>query len=192
MNEMGPANEDARWIERSMSGDTEAFGSLVSKYQNRLYNSMVHFLRDETEAEDVVQESFVLSFTRLASFRGNSSFYTWLYRIAFNTAISRRRRRRPQVSVERDLGEAGSGMGDQGPQPGDRLDADERAGQLHAALNRLNEQHRMILVLREMDQLSYEEISEILDLPIGTVRSRLHRARSQLKEELASYFQQKK
>ncbi len=192
MNEMGPANEDAKWIEQSISGDTEAFGSLVSKYQNRLYNSMVHFLRDEAEAEDVVQESFVLSFTRLASFRGSSSFYTWLYRIAFNTAISRRRRRRPRVSVERDLGEAGTAMDDSGPQPGDRLDADERAGQLHAALNRLNEQHRMILVLREMDELSYEEISEILDLPIGTVRSRLHRARSQLKDELSSYFQEKK
>ena len=192
MNEMGPANEDARWIEQSMSGDTEAFGCLVSKYQNRLFNSMVHFLRDETEAEDVVQESFVLSFTRLASFRGSSSFYTWLYRIAFNTAISRRRRRRPKVSVERDLGEAGTGMDDHGPQPGDQMEAAERAVQLHAALNRLNEQHRMILVLREMDGLSYEEISGILDLPIGTVRSRLHRARSQLKDELTSYFQEKK
>lgn len=192
MNEIGPANEDARWIERSVSGDTEAFGCLVSKYQNRLYNSMVHFLRDETEAEDVVQESFVLSFTRLSRFRGNSSFYTWLYRIAVNAAISRRRKKRPRISVERDLGDAGAGIDGSGPQPGDQLDKDERAGQLHAALSRLSDEHRLILVLREMDGLSYEDISEILKTPVGTVRSRLHRARSQLKDELTTYFESKK
>ena len=192
MNEIGPANEDAKWIERSVSGNTEAFGHLVTKYQNRLYNSMVHFLRDETEAEDVVQESFVLSFTRLSRFRGNSSFYTWLYRIAINTAISRRRKKRPRVSVERDLGDAGTGIGGSDPRPGDRMEEDERAVQLHAALNRLSVEHRLILVLREMDGLSYEEISEILNTPVGTVRSRLHRARSQLKDELTAYFQGKK
>ncbi len=189
MNEIGPANDDARLIERSVAGDTEAFGRLVTKYQDRLYNSMVHYLRNETEAEDVVQESFILAFTRLASFRGKSAFYTWLYRIAFNTAISRSRRRRPQVSVERDLAESGTGLHGQGPPPDDRLRLDERAAELMAALDRLNDEHRMILVLREMDELSYEEISEILETPVGTVRSRLHRARSQLKEELAEYFQ---
>ena len=189
MNEIGPANEDAKWIERSISGDTEAFGCLVNKYQHRLYNSMVHFLRDETEAEDVVQESFVLSFTRLSKFRGNSSFYTWLYRIAVNAAISRRRKKRPKVSVERDLGDSGAGIDGSGPRPGDRIEEFERAGQLHAALNRLSEEHRLILVLREMDELSYEEISDILKTPVGTVRSRLHRARSQLKEELTTYFE---
>ncbi len=192
MNEIGPPNEETQWIERSVSGDAEAFGCLVTKYQNRLFNSMVHFLRDETEAEDVVQESFVLAFTRLHKFRGNSSFYTWLYRIAVNTAISRRRKKRPRVSVDRDLGDGGKGIGGAGPQPGDRLQESERAEQLHAALNRLGDEHRLILVLREMDGLSYEEISEILDAPVGTVRSRLHRARSQLKEELASYFESKK
>ncbi len=189
MNEIGPANDDVKWIERSLAGDTEAFGRLVSKYQNRLYNSMVHYLRDEIEAEDVVQESFVLSFTRLASFRRHSSFYTWLYRIAFNTAISRQRRRRPRVSIERDLGEAGTKLDDEGPPPEARLETEERASVLMAALERLSEEHRLILVLREMDEMSYEEISEILDLPIGTVRSRLHRARGQLKEEMQNYFQ---
>ena len=191
MNETGPANEDAKWIQRSIAGDAEAFGCLVTKYQNRLYNSMVHFLRDETEAEDVVQESFVLSFTRLAKFKGNSSFYTWLYRIAFNTAISRGRKKRPRVSVERDLGDGGTGIGGDAPAPDARMESSERARQLHEALDRLSEEHRMIIVLREMDELSYEEISEILDTPVGTVRSRLHRARSQLKEELNQYFQDK-
>jgi len=188
MNETGPANEDAQWIERSISGDTEAFGCLVSKYQNRLYNSMVHFLRDETEAEDVVQESFVLSFTRLSKFRGNSSFYTWLYRIAVNASISRRRKKRPRVSVERDLADAGVGIDGAGPLPDHQIELDERASQLHAALARLSDEHRLILVMREMEGLSYEEISEVLETPVGTVRSRLHRARGQLKDELAGYF----
>ncbi len=192
MNETGPVNEDARWIESAIAGDAEAFGCLVSKYQNRLYNSMVHFLRDETEAEDVVQESFVSSFTRLSRFRGNSSFYTWLYRIAVNAAISRRRKKRPRVSVERDLGDAATGIDGSGPLPGDQMEQDERSVQLHAALNRLGDEHRLILVLRELDGLSYEDISEVLDTPVGTVRSRLHRARSQLKDELATYFESKK
>ena len=184
MNPNKPANEETRWIESSVAGDSEAFGCLVTKHQNRLYNSMVHFLRDETEAEDVVQESFVLAFTRLSKFQGNSSFYTWLYRIAVNTAISRKRKKRPRVSVERDLGDGGTGIGGDGPQPDDRMEERERANQLHAALDRLSDEHRLILVLREMDGQSYEEISEILETPVGTVRSRLHRARSQLKEEL--------
>lgn len=192
MNETGPVNEDAKWIESAIAGDAEAFGCLVSKYQNRLYNSMVHFLRDETEAEDVVQESFVSSFTRLSRFRGNSSFYTWLYRIAVNAAISRRRKKRPRVSVERDLGDAATGIDGSGPLPGDQMEQDERSVQLHAALNRLGDEHRLILVLRELDGLSYEDISEVLDTPVGTVRSRLHRARSQLKDELATYFESKK
>ncbi len=189
MNELGPANDDARLIERSVAGDNEAFGRLVTKYQDRLYNSMVHYLRNETEAEDVVQECFILAYTRLASFQGKSAFYTWLYRIAFNTAVSRGRRRRPQVSVERDLADAGAGLDSQGPQPHDQMHLDERADELMAALGRLNEEHRIILILREMDELSYEEMSEILETPVGTVRSCLHRARLQLKDELAGYFQ---
>jgi RNA polymerase sigma-70 factor (ECF subfamily) len=189
VNEIDPAIEDARLIEMTVAGDAEAFGRLIARYQDRLYNSLVHYLRNTTEAEDVLQEAFVLAWTRLASFQGKSSFYTWLYRIAFNTAISRRRRQRHHVSVERDLMGAATDIGGSiaGPEAG--LEAEERAGELMAAMGRLNEEHRAILVLREMDELSYEDISEILDLPVGTVRSRLHRARSQLREQLAGYFQ---
>ena len=192
MNEIGPANEDTQWIEHSLSGVREAFDCLVRKYQNRLYNGMVHFLRDETEAEDVVQESFVLAYTRLSKFRGQSSFYTWLYRIAINAAISRGRKKRPRVSLERDLGDAGVGMPGHDPQPGARIDEQERADQLQAALGRLSEEHRLVLVLRELDGMGYEDIAQILDTPVGTVRSRLHRARHQLKEELATYFENQK
>lgn len=181
--------DDASLINRSVAGDTGAFGELVVRYQNRLYNSLVHYLRNESEAEEVLQESFILSFTRLSSFQGKSSFYTWLYRIAFNTAISRRRRKRTQVSLERDMAGAGKELDGGAPSPESQLDQQERSDELMAALGRLHEDHRSILVLREMDDLSYEEISEILDLPVGTVRSRLHRARAQLKDELAGFFQ---
>ena len=95
------------------------------------------------------------------------------------------------VSVERDLGDGGTGIDGNGPRPDDQMNQDERATQLHAALNRLSDEHRLILVLREMDGLSYEDISEILEAPVGTVRSRLHRARTQLKDELATYFESK-
>lgn len=192
MNKSGPANDDLQLIEQSIGGDTEAFGQLVLRYQDRLYNSMVHYLRNETEAEDVVQESFILSFTRLKSFQGKSSFYTWLYRIAFNTSVSRQRKSRPRVSLERDLAGSGKELNGNSPRPELKLELDERSSEIMAALGRLNDEHRSILVLREMDELSYEEISEILDLPVGTVRSRLHRARAQLKEELAGYFQDEK
>jgi RNA polymerase sigma-70 factor, ECF subfamily len=181
--------DDSSLINRSVAGDTEAFGELVFRYQDRLYNSLVHYLRNESEAEEVLQDSFILSFTRLSSFQGKSSFYTWLYRIAFNTAISRRRRKRPQVSLERDIVGSGKELDGGAPSPESQLDEQERSTALMAALGRLHEDHRSILVLREMDELSYEEISEILDLPVGTVRSRLHRARAQLKDELAIFFQ---
>lgn len=189
MNANGPPVDDSQLIAESLAGDTDAFGSLVSRYQDRLFNSLAHYLRNEAEAEDVAQEAFILSYTRLRSFKGNSSFYTWLYRIALNTAISRRRRARSHVSVERDLESSGKGLDGSEPDPGFRMELDERARQLMAALGRLNDEHRVILVLREMDELGYEDISEILNIPVGTVRSRLHRARSQLKDELADYFQ---
>ena len=134
---------------------------------------MVHVSRSQTDAEDIVQDAFVLALTRLDSFRGNSQFYTWLYRIAYNVAITRLRRKKPTVSIEgKDEGAKLDFAGDV-EAPEDRLQSQERASQLMQAMARLSEEHRRILVLREMEEMDYEAISEILDLPIGTVRSRL-------------------
>ena len=171
-------------IQLALTGQQDAFGQLIRKYQNRLYNGMVHVIRCDAEAEDIVQDAFVLAFTRLSTFKGNSQFYTWLYRIAYNVAITRLRRKKPTVSL--DGKEEGTKLDFAGnaAAPDERLQGQERATQLMDALGRLSEEHRSILVLREMEDLDYEAISEILDLPIGTVRSRLHRARSQLKEQL--------
>jgi len=181
--------EDAQLIDQTLQGDSTAFGLLVRKYQNRLYNTVVHVAGCREEAEDVVQEAFVQAFVKLETFRKDSAFYTWLYRIAFNTAISRRRRKRVETSVELNRESTGDEPLDSGNAPHEQLLQEERAEQVQAALALLSEEHRAILVLREVEGCCYETISEILDLPIGTVRSRLHRARLQLREELKEVLQ---
>lgn len=181
--------DDAQLISQSLAGDSAAFGQLVRKHQDRLYNTIVHVVGCRVEAEDVVQEAFVQAFVKLDTFQGHSAFYTWLYRIAFNSAISRRRRKRAEVSVEHSRELTGAEPIDTGEAPSERLEREERAGQVRQALSVLSDEHRSILVLREVEGCCYETIAEILDLPIGTVRSRLHRARLQLREELKEVLQ---
>ena len=184
MSRTSEKQSDDQVIQRCLDGETEAFGELVLKYQNRLFSAVSNAFGDQTEAEDVVQETFVQAFTKLASFRSESSFYTWLYRIAFNTSISRNRRKRPTVSVEQSREVFGREPQGSDEDPRDELERKERAVEVHAALQRISDEHRSILVLREIEDMDYEAISQVLDLPIGTVRSRLHRARLQLRTEL--------
>ena len=184
MNKSMANQDDEQLIRRTLDGQKEAFGDLIRKYQDRLYNSMVQILRNESEAEDVVQDAFVLAFTKLATFKGNSAFFTWLFRIAYNVAITRLRRRKSVVSIDGKDEIGKLDFPDGGPAPEDRLQQQEQAVQLNQALERLSQEHRAILILREMDELDYDAISEVLDLPIGTVRSRLHRARGHLRDHL--------
>ncbi len=177
-------NDDAHLIEQTLAGRSAAFGQLVTKYQDRLYNTLVHVAGNAEDARDVVQEALVQAFVKLDSFQGASAFYTWLYRIAFNVAISHRRRRRPAVSVEHAREVGGEEPIDTTEAPTERLEREERARQVHQALGQLSEEHRDVLVLREMEGFCYETIAQVLELPIGTVRSRLHRARLQLHEQL--------
>ena len=177
-------NDESQLIDESLRGHSEAFGRLVQLHQDRLYHAIAHFVGDRVEAEDVVQEAFVQAYLKLASFQRNSAFYTWLYRIAFNTAVSRRRRKRVETSVDKSREETGDEPVDLGDAPGERLIREERAQQLYTALDKLSEEHRAIIVLREIDDHDYEAISEILKINLGTVRSRLHRARLQLRERL--------
>ena len=183
-------NEDAQWIDDTLAGDTAAFGRLVAKYQDRLFNTLIHVTGSVQEAEDVAQEAFVQAFVKLQTFRGQSSLFTWVYRIAFNLWITRRRRRRPTKSVEETRELSGDEPTDAGEGPLDRLEREERARQIHVAIGELSEDHRTILVLREMEDCNYETIAEILDLPVGTVRSRLHRARLHLKQRLKHVLQE--
>ena len=173
--------EDAPLIERSLQGDSAAFGQLVDKYQDRLFNSLVHVVNAREEAEDVAQEAFVQAYLKLATFQHHSAFYTWLYRIAFNMAITRRRRKKKEVSLEGVREQQGLDAVDHAEAAGERLLREERSTVVHAALAQLAEESRAVLVLREMEGMDYEAIADILDLPLGTVRSRLHRARLQLR-----------
>ena len=183
-------NDDAQLIDETLAGHSAAFGQLVLKYQDRLYNTVVHsFLgnsgaRNAEDAKDVVQEAFVQAFLKLDTFQHSSAFYTWLYRIAFNVAASHRRRRRPTLSVEYARETSGLEPMDDGNGPTERLEQKECCRQVRQAIGQLSEEHRMVLVLREIDGCCYETIAKILELPIGTVRSRLHRARLQLREQL--------
>lgn len=176
--------DDSLVIDQVLAGESSSYSLLVRKYQNRLFNTLVQILGSREDAEDVVQESFVQAFVKLDTFQGNSTFYTWLYRIAFNIAISLRRKKRPVQSVDQGRELAGEEPVDHTEAPDQRMLREESIGQVHQALHRLSEEHRSILVLREIEGTDYEQISEILDLPIGTVRSRLHRARLQLKDQL--------
>ena len=177
-------SDDAPLIEQTLKGDPAAFGQLVSKYQDRLFNALVHSIGHAEDARDIVQDAFVQAFVKLDTFHQTSAFYTWLYRIAFNVAASRRRKRRIVSSVEQVREVSGQEPVDDGDEPSSRMEQQERQRQVRDALAQLSEEHRDILVLREMDGCDYEGIAEILDLPVGTVRSRLHRARLQLRNQL--------
>jgi RNA polymerase sigma-70 factor (ECF subfamily) len=177
-------SDDDHQIAATLAGKTEAFGELVLKYQDRLFNTVVHVVGNAEDARDIVQEALVQAFIKLETYRRTSAFYTWLYRIAFNVAISYRRRRRPTVAVDCSREAMGVDPMDHEDGPTERLEQEERCRQVRQALNQLCEEHRAILVLREMDGCCYETIAEILELPVGTVRSRLHRARLQLRDQL--------
>jgi RNA polymerase sigma-70 factor (ECF subfamily) len=174
-------------ISESLGGRSAAFGELVSRYQDRLFNAVVRIVDHPEDARDIVQDAFINAYQSLASFKGDAEFYTWLYRIAFNSAVSYRRRRRLLVSLE--SGREGEGAIDPlDPSEETRPEAaieradDERTVQ--NALNRLSPEHRTVLVLKEIDGLKYEEIADVLDVPIGTIRSRIHRARLELRDLL--------
>jgi RNA polymerase sigma-70 factor (ECF subfamily) len=179
--------DDRRLIAESLAGKSAAYGILVRRYQDRLFNTVFRLLDSPEDAQDVVQESFISAYQSLASFKGDSLFFTWLYRIAMNAAISLRRKKRATVSL--DTGSKHDLSIDPLDQsrdnrPGDAMERREEESQLQAALNRLSAEHRTVVVLKDIDDMRYEDIAEVLNVPIGTVRSRLHRARLELRDLL--------
>jgi len=177
-------SEDDRLIAEARAGHTAAFGQLVKTYQNRLFNTLAHYVGSPEEAEDVAQEAFVQAFVKLDSFKGDSAFYTWLYRIAFNISVSRARRRRPETSIDRAKDVGGKEPQGMDESPSHQLERKERVELVQSALRELNDEYRAILILRELEGCSYESIAEVLELPIGTVRSRIHRGRKMMREAL--------
>ncbi|MBN9521908.1 sigma-70 family RNA polymerase sigma factor [bacterium] len=174
-------------IAECLGGRRDAFGELVSRYQARLYSAAVRLVDSPDDAADVVQDAFLNAYQSLHAFKGDAEFFTWLYRIAFNGAISLKRKKRPTGSLDAAGGEHGFEPADPSDyvRTGHALERTEEDRLLHAALGRLSPEHREVLTMKDLDGLRYEEIAEVLGVPVGTVRSRLHRARLELRELLA-------
>lgn len=182
------APSDQTLIDQCLAGRREAFGQLVERYQHRLYHGLLHALGSAEDAQDVAQEAFVNAFEKLASFKGQAAFYSWLFRIALNAAVSAKRKtRRMSASVETRRDESGLEPADANPssEPSYAMDVAERQRLVRQALSELSEEFRTALVLKEMDGMSYEEIAQVVEVPLGTVRSRIHRARLELRSKLA-------
>lgn len=181
---------DRQLVERAQRGDKRAFELLVEKYQRKLGRLLSRFIRDPSEVEDVMQEAFIKAYRALPAFRGDSAFYTWLYRIGINTAknyLAAMRRRAPtstDVEAEEAEGYAdGERLRDLNT-PENMLLSKEIADTVNATMEALPEDLRTAIQLREMDGMSYEDIARIMDCPIGTVRSRIFRAREAIAERL--------
>ena len=179
--------DDHRLITDCLQGRTAAFGELVCRYQDRLFNTVYRLLDNADDAQDVVQEAFLSAYQSLDSFKGDSLFFTWLYRIAINTAISLKRKQRVAVSMSVPRQDGGvtepQDLSDYG-RPGHALEKAEEERRIQNALNRLSPEHRAVLVMKDMEGQKYENMAEVLQVPIGTIRSRLHRARVELRELL--------
>lgn len=188
----GDPDEDPRLIRQCLDGHADAFAVLVRKYQDRLYNTVLRLVGNTEDARDTVQDVFVQAYRSLGRFQGQSAFYTWLYRIAVNAAISLKRRQR--VTVPIDTGRHAGGLepadDPERSDPAARLKQQEVKQQVHEALASLPEEFRAVLVLKEIEGQKYETIAQILDCPIGTVRSRLHRARIELRERLKDVMEE--
>jgi RNA polymerase sigma-70 factor, ECF subfamily len=185
----GVEQSDLELVRRVQRGERGAFDLLVLRYQHKVVKLVARLLRDPTEAEDVAQESFVKAYRALGSFRGDSAFYTWLYRIAVNTARNTMasRQRRP-LDYEADLSESEQSVVESRMRHGDTPEAAVLSDEIHSTVNSaieaLPEDLRTAIILREVEGLSYEEIAEAMECPVGTVRSRIFRAREAIDRSL--------
>ena len=193
LKRMADADADALLVERARRGETAAFEMLVVKYQRRIERLIARMVRDPDLVQDVAQETFIRAYRAIAQFRGESAFYTWLYRIAINTA------KKTLVELKRDplVSETNLARGDDGDEtsrvenelsdgetPEALLASKEIAAAVNAAIEALSEDLRQAITLREIEGLSYEEISDVMNCPIGTVRSRIFRAREAIAARL--------
>lgn len=193
---MGEKRVDQALVERVQQGDRRAFDVLVLKYQHRILNLIGRYVRDPMEAQDVAQEAFIKAYRALGNFRGDSAFYTWLYRIAINTAknfLVAQSRRPPGSDVDAQDAEqfdVDSRLKDR-DSPERELLKDELEETVYSAIAELPEDLRMAITLRELDGMSYEDIGVTMECPIGTVRSRIFRAREAIDDKIRPLLDEK-
>ncbi|MGH8036076.1 MAG: RNA polymerase sigma factor RpoE [Lysobacterales bacterium] len=186
---MSETQVDRLLVERVQKGDKFAFDLLINKYQHRIVSLVTRYVHDHAEAQDVAQEAFIKAYRAISNFRGDSAFYTWLYRIAINTAKNWlvAQKRRPPASdidaVDAEQYEVDSRLKDRDT-PENELLREEIKETVYSTIAQLPEDLRTAIVLREMEGMSYEEIAATMECPIGTVRSRIFRAREAIDEKL--------
>lgn len=187
-DEAGPS--DVELVERIRTGDPSAFDHLVARYQDRVYNLCYRLCPNHADAADLTQTAFLKALESLSRFEARANFFTWLYRIAANEALSlrRQRRRRPTVSLDSgdDEGRAPDRLADESTPSADRLDQGAMIKRLEAALEQLDDEFRVAVVLRDIEDMDYSEIAEVLGVPVGTVKSRIHRGRMMLRTILSA------
>jgi RNA polymerase sigma-70 factor (ECF subfamily) len=187
-----PKDTDQELVRRVKKGDRRAFDLLFSRYQHKIYGLVSRFVRDQQDIDDVVQEAFIKAYRALPRFRGESAFYTWLYRIAINTAknyLLARGRRPPAADIDAEDAEFMDG-GDflrETENPENQLSRDELENAINEAISRLPDDLRSAVTLREFDGLTYEQIAVIMECPVGTVRSRIFRAREAIDQQIQPY-----
>jgi RNA polymerase sigma-70 factor, ECF subfamily len=191
-------------LQRAQTGDRGAYGQIVLLYQDRLYNAMLRLVGDREEARELVQEAFTRGLSSLSTYRGDAAPYTWLFRIAVNLAISQLRKvQRQRVFSLDPLLNPTTGGGrnqdqatalldrmarDKGETPPQKLERRERDQAVLAALGKLDAEYRAVLVMRDIEGFDYQQMADVLGLPLGTLKSRLFRARLALRDELRAYM----
>lgn len=181
--------DEKKLIKKSISGDVESFEILISRYQKMAYNVAYRIMGNEEDAKDMAQESFIKIFKYIKNFRMDSSFSTWMYRIVMNTCKDELRKKKLKViSIDKtiDTGDGSMQMDieDSSRTPEQLLESKETSEEVQNALLQISENNRIVVVLRDIKGFSYSEISEIIDVPVGTIKSRINRGRQELKEIL--------
>jgi RNA polymerase sigma-70 factor, ECF subfamily len=191
---------DEDLVARARTKDFTAFEQLVDRYEDKIFRLAFRFVRNETEAKEIVQDTFLLVWRKLDTFKGDSQFGSWLYRVATNTALMRLRaqRRHPEISTEElpidyldNYGQLPAAGENWAKRPDDELQSDELRRRIQKAVDELPEIYRTVFIIRDVEGLSTEETAEVLEISIPTVKTRLHRARLALRDAITRYFDQK-
>jgi len=180
-------------VEQSKQGNNEAFEQLVKLYQNKVFALCYQLTNNQSDAQDLAQDAFIKAYKSLSGFRNEADFGTWIHRITVNLWINIKRRKKPEVSLDAtittDNGEMSHDVPSNDETPDEKLERKEFNSLVKLALNNLSEEHRTVLILREMQGYNYDEIAQVMDCSLGTVKSRINRARQNLKEKILKQVQ---